>query len=396
MSELTVVMLDTEGPALDNPNIIPNPQFSPLGGFLRVVNFEDSDERIYGVEEGGDPGTGNVIGPFSSLDNHIVTFNGTTGVLIKDSGVSFPIPVNQGGTGATEPEQARANLGILEMGDVNGPSSSVDAHLVSFDGTTGKLIADAGFSIPIPTSPDVGKVVQVDIAGTYILGTNGSGDVSGPNASLSGNIAVFDGITGKLIDNSEISFPIPTTAGGTGAITATEGLVNLGIPDPTSQAANQAIVTDGSGGYVLSSTAPGDITEIIAGIGLDGGGTSGSITLSIKDIAGVFGSYTYPQNVGVNGQGHITSIEEGTPPVTSVVGSDNILIEGDPTTPTISITGEIPLANGGTGTNLSSAPQGTLFYANGTGGLVQIAAGTANQVLTWDGDLGVPIWSSLS
>lgn len=45
--------------------------------------------------------SGAVTGPASSVNNDIATFNGTTGKIIKDSGVSFPIPIASGGTGQT-------------------------------------------------------------------------------------------------------------------------------------------------------------------------------------------------------------------------------------------------------------------------------------------------------
>lgn len=48
--------------------------------------------------ESGGGGSGDVVGPASSTDNHFVLFNGTTGKLIKDSGYSV-VPETSGGTG---------------------------------------------------------------------------------------------------------------------------------------------------------------------------------------------------------------------------------------------------------------------------------------------------------
>jgi hypothetical protein len=56
---------------------------------------------IYGGGGSGGSGSGNVVGPGSSTNGDIVIFSGTTGKIIADSGVAFPIPATQGGTGLT-------------------------------------------------------------------------------------------------------------------------------------------------------------------------------------------------------------------------------------------------------------------------------------------------------
>ena len=58
------------------------------------------------------PGTGDVVGPGSSIDGDIVLFDGTTGLLIKDSGVGLPLPVGSGGTGlSTTPTNGKLLIG---------------------------------------------------------------------------------------------------------------------------------------------------------------------------------------------------------------------------------------------------------------------------------------------
>lgn len=54
-----------------------------------------------GSTSGSGGGSGNVVGPGSSTNGDIVIFSGTTGKVIADSGVAFPIPATQGGTGQT-------------------------------------------------------------------------------------------------------------------------------------------------------------------------------------------------------------------------------------------------------------------------------------------------------
>lgn len=62
---------------------------------------------------------GDVTGPSSSVSGNIATFNGTTGKIIQDSGVS------------------PSSL-------VTGPGSSASGNLPSFSGTSGKILQDSG------------------------------------------------------------------------------------------------------------------------------------------------------------------------------------------------------------------------------------------------------------
>lgn len=79
------------------------------------------------------PGNGDVLGPASSVDGDLIAFNGTTGVVIKDSGVNA------------------TTLASF----VSGPSAAVSGNLPAFNGTTGKVIEDSGITI----SPAMGTVV---------------------------------------------------------------------------------------------------------------------------------------------------------------------------------------------------------------------------------------------
>lgn len=84
-------------------------------------------------------------------------------------------------------------------GDVSGPASSVDNNFAQFDGTTGKLIKDGGLSLDdsATTTTNLWSAdkIQASIAGA------GGGDVTGPASSTSNNIATFNGLTGKIIQD---------------------------------------------------------------------------------------------------------------------------------------------------------------------------------------------------
>lgn len=65
---------------------------------------------------------GAIVGPDVSIGNNVAVFNGTTGKIIKDSG-----------------------LAVEDI--VTGPSSAISNNIVLFDGTTGKAIKDSGLTI---------------------------------------------------------------------------------------------------------------------------------------------------------------------------------------------------------------------------------------------------------
>lgn len=64
-------------------------------------------------------GNSAVLGPSSAVNNDVVVFDGTSGTLVKDSGLPY------------------TNI-------VKGPASATADHLAVFDGATGKLIKDGG------------------------------------------------------------------------------------------------------------------------------------------------------------------------------------------------------------------------------------------------------------
>ena len=78
-------------------------------------------------------GTGDVVGPASAVDEQIAVYDGVTGKLIKDGGMTIA--------------DILATIGGAGLGDVIGPAGAVDDRLATFDGVTGKLIQDGGYSI---------------------------------------------------------------------------------------------------------------------------------------------------------------------------------------------------------------------------------------------------------
>jgi hypothetical protein len=143
---------------------------------------------------GGSGGSGDVVGPASSTDNAIVRFDGTTGKIIQDSGIT----IADGATGTlsgTNSGDVTLDSTVTDILTITGQSISADDQgsdkLVFWDESQNKL-----------TSLTVGS--GLSITGTTIAAT-GSGDVVGPASAADNALVRFDGTTGKLVQNGQIT-----------------------------------------------------------------------------------------------------------------------------------------------------------------------------------------------
>jgi len=105
---------------------------------------------------------GYVVGPGSATDTAITLFDGTSGKLVKSSGITVDGSDNITNAGtyngvtveahASRHEAGGADeidlTGLIDLdGYVTGPASSTDTALVRFDGTTGKLVQNSGITV---------------------------------------------------------------------------------------------------------------------------------------------------------------------------------------------------------------------------------------------------------
>lgn len=139
-------------------------------------------------------GTGDVTSSSLSLDNQIVRFDGTSGKVIQNSGITIADGAS-GTLSGTNSGDVTLDSTVTDILTITGQAISADDQgsdkLVFWDESQSKL-----------TSLTVGS--GLSITGTTITAT-GSGDVVGPASSTDNALVRFDGTTGKLVQNGQIT-----------------------------------------------------------------------------------------------------------------------------------------------------------------------------------------------
>ena len=203
------------------------------------------------LEFGTPLGGGDVVGPASSVNSRIALFDGVTGKLIKDAGkllsntannipvldasADLPlaqIPATLTGKDADSVDGCDAGVvtgnvfkiptGIAQgdvffvnaSGNIIRLAAGTNGHFLKTQGAAANPIWAAGAGgvttwLALTDTPgaftgQAGKYPKVNAGETGLeFGTPaGAGDVVGPGSSVNSRIALFDGITGKLIKDS--------------------------------------------------------------------------------------------------------------------------------------------------------------------------------------------------
>ncbi len=158
---------------------------------------------------------------------------------------------------------------------------------------------------------------------------------------------------------------------------------------------------DGTSWIALNDV--GDISEVIAGTALNGGGTSGAVTINHDDY-GTAGTYGYPTSVTTNAQGHITSITAGPAPgtmnsfiVAGDSGTNQTISDGN----TLTIVGNVGIATAGVNTDqiaislsLGELPANTATLVPNTDVIVGIWDSKTTQGTKVVDDIPVSAWGA--
>lgn len=201
----TVVFSDTGTPVGTRPEL----NFIEGTGITLTIADDGPNDRV-NVTITAD-NNGDVVGPASSTDNAVARFDGTTGKLIQDSVVII------GDTGVIT---GVSTINGVVVEDHSARHENGGADEISVVGLSGQLadaqtvvISDA--ATPVGTRPEINFIEGAGITFTIAddagndrvnitVAADNNGDVVGPSSSTDNAIVIFDGATGKLVQNSGI------------------------------------------------------------------------------------------------------------------------------------------------------------------------------------------------
>ena len=198
---------------------------------------------------------GNVYGPASAVNSNFALYDGTTGKLLKDAGINAS-------TFATAAQGAKADTAVQ-------PGSLGTAAYLNAGSANGVATLDSGGKVPTSQIPQMGDLnyqgtwnattntpTLVSSSGTkgyyYVVSVAGSTNLNGITDWQIGDWAVFNGSVWQKIDNTDL---VTSVNGQTGTVVIT--LSGLGAGTIATQNANAVAITGGAiDGTTVGATTP--------------------------------------------------------------------------------------------------------------------------------------------
>jgi len=275
-------------------------------------NIASGTIRIYGVAKTGSPGGGDLTGPASAVDDRIVTFDGTTGKLVQDSGK------------------------LLPTGDVVGTSDSQTLTAKTFTTPIVTSYTVAG----LPAAGTAGRVAVVTDASTAGSCTSGGGSaVALCRDSGAAWVPLGDGGSNGTVDLATgVTGTLPVANGGTGATTLTANGVLYGngtsaVAATGTGTAGQVLTSNGSGSPPTFQAAPAG-----GGFSYWTTATSANVSSTVRTVTGATAGspttitatshgFATGTRVWVTGVGGITGINDQLWVVTNT-GTNTFTLDG--------------------------------------------------------------------
>lgn len=279
------------------------PRSGPTGGldnvndFLHVANSSSDNRLTPGQAKnyyiGGVLGGSNITSvPNTGTYENTLNLDTTITGLLSVTSVSFVGELTGNASTATALQTPRNIAGQSFDGTADIAVATADLSDVSSTSpTTGQFLQWSGTEYVPATASGTGTVTSVAIAGTDGIDVD-----SGSPITTTGTITLgLSNIPNTSLANSSVTFAGQTAALGASASISINNLSD--VYSSMSPTDGQALVYDTTNGW-QAETLSGDISEVIAGTNLNGGGTSGSVTLNLDTTITGLTSVTSSSFVG--------------------------------------------------------------------------------------------------